>query len=74
MWISLTRLGFEAITFSISAEILPTAIPLLSAVIPINVIMHVAREVHNKSVGENASPFPLLSSGASVVSVLPERT
>lgn len=28
--------------------------------------MHVASEVQKRSVGENRSPFPLLSSGASV--------
>jgi hypothetical protein len=28
--------------------------------------MHVASEVQSRSVGENLSPFPLLSSGASV--------
>jgi hypothetical protein len=34
--------------------------------------MQEAREVHNKSVGEKASPLPWLSTGASVINVLPD--
>lgn len=37
-----------------------------SAAMAMVVSMHVASEVQNKSVGENRSPFPLLSNGASV--------
>ena len=40
--------------------------PRSSALIPIVVLMHVARAVATRSVGENASPLPLLSLGASV--------
>ena len=35
------------------------------------VIMHMANEVQSKSVGEKASPFPLLSIGASEMMELP---
>jgi len=37
-----------------------------SALIPIMVSMQVAKDVANKSVGENVLPKPLLSVGASV--------
>src|SRR5882762_9248429 len=40
--------------------------PSSSALIPIVVLMHVASAVATRSVGENASPLPLLSVGASV--------
>src|SRR3954447_6000977 len=40
--------------------------PRSSALIPMVVLMHVARAVAMRSVGEKASPFPLLSLGASV--------
>src|SRR6516164_1291445 len=40
--------------------------PRSSALIPMVVLMHVARAVATKSVGEKASPLPLLSLGASV--------
>src|SRR3954449_712180 len=40
--------------------------PRSSALIPMVVLMHVARAVATRSVGEKASPFPLLSLGASV--------
>src|SRR5205807_6006634 len=48
-----------------------TFIPLKStpsscALIPMVVLMHVASAVATRSVGENASPLPLLSVGASV--------
>jgi hypothetical protein len=43
------------------------------ALIPITVIMQVASEVAIKSVGEKRSPFPLLSTGASVSKLFPER-
>ena len=38
------------------------------------VIAQLPSEVASRSVGEKASPLPLLSTGASVISVLPERT
>jgi hypothetical protein len=34
--------------------------------------MQVASEVASKSVGEKASPFPLLSTGASVIKAFPD--
>src|SRR5881392_3216758 len=40
--------------------------PSSCALIPTVVLMHVARAVATRSVGENASPLPLLSVGASV--------
>src|SRR5213595_4049808 len=40
--------------------------PSSCALIPIVVVMQVARAVATRSVGENASPLPLLSVGASV--------
>src|SRR5258705_2164984 len=40
--------------------------PRSSALIPIVVLMHVARAVATRSVGEKVSPLPLLSLGASV--------
>src|SRR6516225_8647574 len=42
--------------------------PSDSALIPIVVLMQVPSAVATRSVGENASPFPLLSVGASVAS------
>src|SRR5690242_13730358 len=42
--------------------------PRSSALIPMVVLMQVARAVATRSVGENASPLPLLSLGASVES------
>ena len=41
--------------------------PLLLAVIPMMVSMQVARAVPMRSVGENCSPRPALSTGASVL-------
>src|SRR3954454_3850932 len=40
--------------------------PRSSAFIPMVVLIHVARAVATRSVGEKASPLPLLSVGASV--------
>src|SRR4030095_11799818 len=40
--------------------------PRSSALIPMVVLMHVARAVATRSVGEKASPLPLLSLAASV--------
>src|SRR4029077_3673775 len=42
--------------------------PSSSAFIPMVVLMQVPRAVATRSVGENASPLPLLSAGASVAS------
>src|SRR5438046_9941689 len=42
------------------------SIPSSCALIPIVVLIHVPRAVATRSVGENASPLPLLSVGASV--------
>jgi hypothetical protein len=43
-----------------------------SARIPIIVIMQLLRAAQTKSVGLNASPLPLLSGGASVITTLPD--
>ena len=39
---------------------------------PINVIIQLESAAQTVSVGEKASPFPLLSTGASVINFLPE--
>lgn len=49
-------------------------IPFLSATIPMIVAIQFANAVATRSVGENVSPLPLLSTGASVESVLPDGT
>lgn len=47
-------------------------IPFLSATIPIMVAIQFPSAVATKSVGENVSPLPLLSTGASVDRALPD--
>src|SRR5689334_16855495 len=54
------------ISFCTDTVIPARSTPRSSALIPMVVLMHVARAVATKSVGEKASPFPLLSLGASV--------
>ena len=49
-----------------------SAISFRFATIPITVAMHAPSAVATRSVGENDSPRPLLSTGASVVRVLPD--
>src|SRR6266446_10525997 len=56
------------ISFCTDTLIPRNSTPSSCALIPIVVLMHVARAVATRSVGENASPFPLLSVGASVAS------
>jgi hypothetical protein len=41
---------------------------------PIIVTMQLPKAAETRSVGEKASPFPLLSRGASVINAFPERT
>ena len=65
--ISETRRGFAAMIFVISQAKFSIARLCFCAAIPIIVIAQVAKEVASKSVGENASPRPLLSVGASVI-------
>src|SRR4051812_48955403 len=62
----LTRRGSAFIFFSTSTLIPSKSKPMLRALMPITVIMHVASEVASRSVGEKRSPLPLLSVGASV--------
>src|SRR5204862_6378397 len=54
------------ISFCTDTVIPRRSTPSSCALIPIVVVMHVARAVATRSVGENACPFPLLSLGASV--------
>src|SRR5206468_4718849 len=54
------------ISFCTDTVIPRRSTPSSSALIPMVVLMHVASAVATRSVGENASPFPLLSVGASV--------
>ena len=49
-----------------------TSISFRLATMPMTVAMQDAKAVASKSVGEKASPRPLLSSGASVAMMLPE--
>jgi len=74
-WISIktvcTRLGCDDIVLVTLARSPSIEISFSCAAMPIIVNMHMAKEVHNKSVGEKASPFPLLSTGASLVIVMP---
>src|SRR6266571_8893302 len=61
------RLGASFdICFCTDTAIPRRSTPRSSALIPIVVLMHVARAVATRSVGEKASPLPLLSLGASV--------
>ena len=60
------------ISFVVSIVIPSRLIECLLAPIPIIVAMQAARAVATKSVGEKDSPFPSLSTGASVSSLAPE--
>ena len=64
----------DAPVHRITCEDVPSILIFISsALIPIIVSMHEANAVATRSVGEKASPFPLLSVGASVIIVFPER-
>src|SRR5438105_2732895 len=54
------------ISFCTDTVIPRKSTPSSCALIPMVVLMQVARAVATRSVGENASPLPLLSVGASV--------
>jgi hypothetical protein len=56
--------------FSTSIVTPARSTPIVLAFMLITVIMQVASEVAIKSVGENLSPLPLLSTGASVSKLL----
>ena len=60
------------ISFVVSIVIPSRLIECLLAAIPIIVAIQEARAVATKSVGEKDSPFPSLSTGASVSSLAPE--
>ena len=60
------------ISFVVSIVIPSRLTECLLAVIPIIVAMQAARAVATKSVGEKDSPFPSLSTGASVSSLAPD--
>src|SRR6266568_8712045 len=71
MWTSegkatIRRGGSFDISFCTDTVMPRRSTPRSSALIPIVVLMHVARAVATRSVGEKASPLPLLSLGASV--------
>src|SRR5215831_15728185 len=71
MWTSdgsptIRRGGSFDICFSTDTVIPRRSTPSSWALIPIVVLMQVASAVATRSVGENASPLPLLSLGASV--------
>ena len=67
------RRGVSAlISFVVSIAIPSKGIACLLAAIPIIVAIQVARAVATRSVGEKDSPFPSLSTGASVSSLASE--
>ncbi len=67
------RRGVSAlISFVVSIVIPSKVMECLLAAIPIIVAIQVAKAVATRSVGEKDSPFPSLTSGASVASLLPE--
>ena len=67
------RRGLEAMILLTVARMPSMAQPLSRARMPMMVSMQLARAVATRSVGENASPLPRLSTGASVMMWLPER-
>lgn len=66
------RLGVVAMCFVTVAVAPSRSTPKARALMPITVSMQLARPVATVSVGEKASPFPWLSTGASVLYSLPE--
>jgi len=65
--------GVSALISLVVSIVMPSRlIECLFAVIPMIVAIQVAKAVATRSVGEKDSPFPSLSSGASVASLLPE--
>ena len=70
--ISAILLGLAAMILVISDVNPVSAIPSLSARIPMSVIMQLLSAAHTRSVGLKASPLPLLSGGASVIILLPD--
>jgi hypothetical protein len=67
------RLGGAAlISFVTLADMPRRSIPCRSATIPMIVMMHAGSAAATRSVGENRSPFPWLSVGASVSMTEPE--
>ena len=60
------------ISFVVSIVIPSSLTEWRLAAIPMIVAIQVAKAVATRSVGEKDSPFPSLSSGASVASLLPE--
>ena len=65
--------GVSALISLVVSIFMPSRlIECLFAAIPIIVAMHAASAVATRSVGEKDSPFPSLSTGASVDSLAPE--
>ena len=77
MWIATSSLamrrgGWAVMCFSTSMRIPRKSRPRPRAWMPRIVWMHAASAVATRSVGENDSPLPWLSTGASVMSSTPE--
>jgi hypothetical protein len=66
------RAGVVIISLVTFAVARPMSIAFRWATIPMVVSMHVPRAVATRSVGEKASPFPMLSFGASVSCFSPD--
>ena len=71
---SATRRGLLAMILVMSIAVPSMENPCSCAAIPAMVIIQLPRDVASRSVGEKASPRPLLSNGASVTSSLPDFT
>src|SRR5437763_4202881 len=63
------RGGSFDISFCTETVIPRRSTPSSSALVPMVVLIHLPSAVATRSVGENASPFPSLSVGASVASL-----
>ena len=67
------RRGVSALISLVVSTVIPSNdSECLLAAIPMIVAIQVAKAVATRSVGEKDSPFPSLSTGASVASLLPE--
>ncbi len=66
------RRGLDAMIFVTNAEDPLSSTPRSLALIPITVSIQLAKPVATVSVGEKASPLPLLSRGASVMNLFPD--
>jgi len=70
---AMIRRGVSALISLVVSTVIPSNdSECLLAAIPIIVAIQVAKAVATRSVGEKDSPFPSLSTGASVSSLAPE--